>query len=390
MITCLGILVVTYLFRSKKDVYEGQYNQVDQEADSSKEMEFENDVEKNNGNNDDDNNITTTHQQLISTESSSSSFKSYICQQLQFDYRVAGLAGLYVLQKQFLYLAMSNLDAAVFQVTYQIKTLLTAVFSVVLLKRKLTSMQIIALVILTVGVGIVQLDKVDENASVSYQEQSRWVGVLACLGASCTSGFGGVYFELVLKPRTDGDGDKSNKGPPRPEPSVWAKNVQLSTFGLIIALVTAYSKDGRAILTEGFFQGYTSWVVAVIAFQAMGGLIVAAVIKYADNILKSFAAAMSIVGSTIVSAHIFHFQISQLFMAGCILQFVSIYLYAKKPPMSGKEIIRRTSELVVLQGEELQGQEKKVTSLVSRMSSQERVRQGFVLEALRRKNGFSS
>lgn len=385
----MGILVVTYLFKPKKDVYEGQY----QEAGSSKEMEFENDdVEKNNGNNhDDDNNNTTTHQQLISTESSSSSssFKSYLCQQLQFDYRVAGLAGLYVLQKQFLYLAMSNLDAAVFQVTYQIKTLLTAVFSVVLLKRKLTSMQIIALVILTVGVGIVQLDKVDENASVSYQEQSRWVGVLACLGASCTSGFGGVYFELVLKPRNDGDDSKSNKGPPRPEPSVWAKNVQLSTFGLIIALVTAYSKDGRAIVTGGFFQGYTNWVVVVIAFQAMGGLIVAAVIKYADNILKSFATAMSIVGSTAVSAHIFHFQISQLFMAGCILQFVSIYLYAKKPPMSGKEIIRRTSELVVLQGEELQGQEKKVNSLVSRMSSQERVRQGFVLEALRRKQ-FSS
>ena len=389
----MGILVVTYLFKQpKKDVYEGQYNQVVQEAGSSKEMEFENDdVEKNNGNNDDDNNTTTTHQQLISTESSSSSFKSYLCQQLQFDYRVAGLAGLYVLQKQFLYLAMSNLDAAVFQVTYQIKTLLTAVFSVVLLKRKLTQMQIIALVILTVGVGIVQLDKVDENASVSYQEQSRWVGVLACLGASCTSGFGGVYFELVLKPRPNDDGDKSNKGPPgRPEPSVWAKNVQLSTFGLIIALLTAYGKDGRAIVTEGFFQGYSPWVVAVIAFQAMGGLIVAAVIKYADNILKSFAAAMSIVGSTVVSAHIFHFQISQLFMAGCILQFVSIYLYAKKPPTSGKEIIRQTSELVVLQGEELQGQEKKVNSLVSRMSSQERVRQGFVLEALRRKQGLSS
>ena len=47
MITCLGILVVTYLFKPKKDVYEGQYNQVLQEAGSSKEMEFENDdVEK--------------------------------------------------------------------------------------------------------------------------------------------------------------------------------------------------------------------------------------------------------------------------------------------------------------------------------------------------------
>ena len=42
--------------------------------------------------------------------------------------------------------------------------------------------------------------------------------------------------------------------------------------------------------------------------QAFGGLIVAAVIKYADNILKSFAAAMSIVSSTIISALVFGFS----------------------------------------------------------------------------------
>ena len=106
--------------------------------------------------------------------------------------------------------------------------------------------------------------------------------------------------------------------------------MQLSTFGLIIALVTAFGKDGRAILTEGFFQGYTQWVVAVVVLQAMGGLIVAAIIKYADNILKSFAAAMSIVGSTIISAWVFDFSVSRLFAWGCLLQFISIYLYARK------------------------------------------------------------
>ena len=35
--------------------------------------------------------------------------------------------------------------------------------------------------------------------------------------------------------------------------------------------------------------------------QAMGGLVVAAVIKYADNILKGFASAASIVLSTLLS-----------------------------------------------------------------------------------------
>jgi len=35
--------------------------------------------------------------------------------------------------------------------------------------------------------------------------------------------------------------------------------------------------------------------------QALGGLVVAAVMKYADNILKGFAAALSIVLSSIIS-----------------------------------------------------------------------------------------
>lgn len=40
--------------------------------------------------------------------------------------------------------------------------------------------------------------------------------------------------------------------------------------------------------------------------QAMGGLIVAAVIKYADNILKSFAMSASILLSTLISYFLLH------------------------------------------------------------------------------------
>lgn len=228
LVTCLGILIINYLICGRKattttaDDEEG-IRLLDDNSDHTKE-----DIEKND------------------TINSHESFRSYMSNHLQFDYRMAGLACLFVLQKNLLYLAMSNLDAAVFQVTYQLKTLTTAIFSVLLLKTRLTSRQVVALVLLTVGVAIVQLDKVEDNASNSYQEQSRFAGVLAVLGASCTSGFGGVYFELVLKPRTNPEDETSY--PPRAPPSVWAKNVQLSTFGFIIALATAFGKDGRAIL----------------------------------------------------------------------------------------------------------------------------------------------
>lgn len=314
LLTCLGILAITYLFKRRKERAGGYGELQTSECNGSDDVE---DLEDNSKH------VDTAPSQHNNHES----FRSYMCEQLQFDFRLAGIAGLFTIQKNLLYLAISNLDAAVFQVTYQLKILTTAIFSVVLLKKNLTGhRQVLALIVLTLGVALVQMDEVDKHSGTSYQEQRRWVGVLAVLGACCTSGFGGVYFELVLKPHSN---TEETSSPPR-HPCVWAKNVQLSTFALIIALITAFLKDHKAIAADGFFQGYSSLVVLVITMQACGGLIVAAVIKYADNILKSFATALSIVTSTLLSSYAFGFSISTIFIQGCCLQFIAVYLYSSK------------------------------------------------------------
>mmetsp|Transcript_10934 Transcript_10934/g.19965 ORF Transcript_10934/g.19965 Transcript_10934/m.19965 type:complete len:421 (-) Transcript_10934:292-1554(-) len=316
LVVCFWILAFTYLYKqreiNRKGGDRGKYSQL-----NSNEDDVDSDViDRREGNNDEG--MTIKHE----------SFTSYLREQLQFDFRMAGIAAIYTVQKNLTYLAISNLDAVMFQMTYQAKILTTALFSVVLLKRKLSCQQIQGLFILTLAVILVQLDKVDAKLSESHQEQRRWVGLLAVFSACCTSGFGGVYFELVLKPRTNpGDGISS---PPPPPPSVWAKNLQLSIFAFIIALITAFIKDHQAILSDGFFQGYSPLVVLVITLQALGGLTVAATIKYADNILKNFASASSIVTSALVSALVFGFQISRLFLVSSLLVFISIWVYTKE------------------------------------------------------------
>ena len=74
-------------------------------------------------------------------------------------------AFLYTVQNNLLYFALSNLDATTYQVCYQSKILTTAVFSVLLLKKGLSRMQWLSLVILTIGVSITQISSTEVRAS---------------------------------------------------------------------------------------------------------------------------------------------------------------------------------------------------------------------------------
>ena len=66
-------------------------------------------------------------------------------------------SGLYTLQNNLLFVALSNLDAATYQVTYQLKILTTAIFSVLMLGKQLNGLKWFSLVILMTGVSLVQV-----------------------------------------------------------------------------------------------------------------------------------------------------------------------------------------------------------------------------------------
>jgi UDP-sugar transporter A1/2/3 len=65
------------------------------------------------------------------------------------------------LQNNLLFIALSNLDAATYQVTYQLKILTTALFSVLMLGKKLDSCKWVSLVILMAGVSFVQVSSIN-------------------------------------------------------------------------------------------------------------------------------------------------------------------------------------------------------------------------------------
>lgn len=73
----------------------------------------------------------------------------------------------------------------------------------------------------------------------------------------------------------------------------------------------------------------------IVFLQAFSGLVVAVVVKYADNILKGFATSAAIILSCIASMYFFDFQLSLQFAVGAFLVILATYMYSKYVPTTG-------------------------------------------------------
>ncbi|KAI8805613.1 nucleotide-sugar transporter-domain-containing protein [Cladochytrium replicatum] len=223
---------------------------------------------------------------------------------LSEDWKVVTIpAVVYYLQNNLQYIAMSHLQVATFQVLYQLKVLTTALFSVWLLRRQLSSTKWLALLLLAGGVAFVQLSMSQESSPTKEESlapdlaghvaevdnnlfnnndnelnlptpwwhldsvgsrSSQALGVVAVVIACVLSGFAGVWFEKLLK---------------KSKATLWTRNVQLSFFSLFPAIFGVWSAYGHVPSFDEFFKGYNSWTYVTILSQALGGLLVSLVVR---------------------------------------------------------------------------------------------------------------
>ncbi|KAF2488472.1 nucleotide-sugar transporter [Lophium mytilinum] len=282
-------------------------------------------------------------------------------------WKLAIPAVLYTAQNTLQYAAVSNLDAATFQVTYQLKILTTAIFSVALLRRSLSMRKWGSLILLTFGVIIVQwphggdsssftalqeaqsqmfwprsFEQLRDLGSTAAQELSKrsatyegieedvamqnpvlngTIGLAAVIAACVLSGLAGVSFEKILK-----DSNTSS--------SLWVANVQLSFWSIFAAgFIGVIFIDGEKIAKTGFFVGYTWIVWTTIAFQAFGGVLVSMVINYADNIAKNFSTSISVIISFLASVWFFDVSITAHYLLGTSVVLFATWLYSSNDRM---------------------------------------------------------
>lgn len=179
-------------------------------------------------------------------------------------------AGAYNLQSSLEYVALANLDAAVFSVLVQTKLVATATCAVLILRKQLKRVQVISLVLLTAGVMLCNMNKANSTSGAGQTMDANTVrGIMATLGIAMSSGFASVYTEKVMKAQRNINVTRQNY-------SLAYLQVQLASASLVIMGFYAIMKDYDAIRTQGLWHNFT-WKAYVTVFNsAIGGLTVAA------------------------------------------------------------------------------------------------------------------
>ncbi|PLB34817.1 putative UDP-galactose transporter [Aspergillus candidus] len=275
-------------------------------------------------------------------------------------------ACLYTLANSLQYIALSNLQAATFQATYQLKMIVSAIFGLLLLKRSVSPRKWGLLLLLLVGVCLVQMpdgssdvaslgdeaaqhafprsfeewkaakshhgglhkrsatyEGIEEDLQTANPRMNGAIGLLATVGASVASGLAGIYFEKVLK-----DSAKMT--------SLWIRNVQLAVYSVFPALfIGVIFLDGEKISSNGVFAGYNWTVWSSIVVQAVVGLTTSFCIRYAHRDMRNVATATSIIFTTLGSSLFFDMELSSTFLVGTFGVLVATYLCEDTGPVHG-------------------------------------------------------
>ncbi|KAL2478710.1 CMP-sialic acid transporter 1 [Forsythia ovata] len=156
-----------------------------------------------------------------------------------------------------------------------LKIVTTGILFRMFLKRKLSNLQWMAIILLAVGTTTSQVKGCGEttcDSLFSAPIQGYMLGILS----ACLSALAGVYTEFLMKKNND---------------SLYWQNVQLYTFGTIFNMARLVLDDFRSGFEKGpwwqrLFNGYSVTTWMVISNLGSTGLLVSWLMKYAGQYCK--------------------------------------------------------------------------------------------------------
>lgn len=232
---------------------------------------------------------------------------------------------LYAVQNVAALLAYQHLDGLTFNVLNQTKTLSAALCCYLVMGRRQSKMQILALALLLLSAlvleGIVKMDffvdqKPTSHLELSFDPKHFSHGVAPCLLASFISGLAGALSQKNLQ----GAGSRNP----------YLFSMELCAFSVIsLGLSLVASQDGQMIREKGFWYGWTPMTMVPIVTNSVGGIIVGLVTKYAGAVRKGFGLIFGLFISGLIQGRETGVTTEQII--GGFLAGISLWMHATNP-----------------------------------------------------------
>jgi len=215
-------------------------------------------------------------------------------------------AVLFIAQNNIVFLAMQRLDPPVFQLWACSKLIPVGILARIVLGQRRTGVQWAALCVLALGMATTTL-KVGAGEPLASRHASaqQLHGILLLLFNGCLSASSGIANEWLIKFAD-------------PRAPLMFKNMQLYVFGVLVAAFAFKPSSVPAF-------GLIGWLIVVL--NALAGLCVSFVLKYADNLIKGFSTSAAVLLAALASTAYFSFQPSRAFNLGALVVCVAFYLY---------------------------------------------------------------
>ena len=241
-------------------------------------------------------------------------------------------AAIYFVNNNCMFFILQAVDPTTFQLLSQMKTIFTGLLFRVFLKRRLSAVQYLALMTLACGTACSQIPSAAVGRKHGHAMEAAGMaapllGGLLSIVSSFLSACGGIYNEKLLKGR--------------PSSSIHWQNIQMYIWGVGFNALGAWMKDGPAMASRGILAGFSAAAWWVVVCNALNGLAISAVLKYADNIARVYAHAIAMMVTMAVSTQLFHAPITPQLLLAVTLVATSTLQYNLP-----KELLRDDDEVL--------------------------------------------
>ena len=219
-------------------------------------------------------------------------------------------AAIFIAQNLLQFYAMARLAPPDFQLWSSFKLLPTGLLHYVVLGRRRTRVQWVALVLLAAGLATTTLqanggDIDDGSVLVPRRRVSRYFqGVALLVVNGCLSAASGTINEWLIKFQD-------------PNAPLMFTNMQLYAYGTMVS-------------SWGLRPGAGDWdalSLTIIVVNALTGLSISLVLKLTDNVTKSFASSASVILAAVASTACCGYELTNAFGIGTLVVGCAFHLF---------------------------------------------------------------